>query len=77
MAILPYIPEQNMLIVKLYPKKKKMELAENLTKQVETELEENRLKEGKEYTQDDVEMTVGEIIRKLYSDMAAGMVFKI
>lgn len=37
-------------------------------------MEEERIKTGKEYSSEDVELTVGEIIRKLYSDMAAGMV---
>jgi hypothetical protein len=36
-------------------------------------MEQTKLATGKEYTSEDVEANVGEIIRKLYSDMAAGM----
>lgn len=35
LAILPYIPEQNMLVVKYYPKNQKLALAESLTTSIE------------------------------------------
>lgn len=74
MSILPYVPEQNRLIIKHYPKAAKIELSDHLSQQYEHQFEDIKKETGQDYTPEDVESHVGETIRKLYSDMAAGMV---